>query len=34
MRRVGWLHISDLPMRETEDAQRKAILSAMLEEIR
>ena len=34
MRTARWLHISDLPMRETEDAQPKAILSAMLEEIR
>ena len=34
MRVVRWLHISDLHMREGENAQRKAVLSAMLEDIR
>ena len=34
MRTVRWLHISDLHMRESENAQRKAVLSAMLEDIR
>ena len=34
MRTVRWRHISDLHMLETEDAQRKAILLAMLEDIR
>ena len=33
MRTVRWLHISDLHMRETEDASRKAILWTMLEDI-
>ena len=34
MRVVRWLHISDLHMREAENAQRQAVLSAMLEDIR
>ena len=34
MRVVRWLHISDLHMREGENAQRRAVLSAMLEDIR
>ena len=34
MRVVRWLHISDLHMREVENAQRKAVLSTMLEDIR
>ena len=33
MRAVRWLHISDLHMRETEDAPRQAVLSAMLDDI-
>ena len=33
MRTVRWLHISDLHMREEEDALRQAVLSAMLEDI-
>ena len=33
MRVVRWLHISDLHMREAENAQRQAVLSAMLEDI-
>ena len=33
MRTVRWLHISDLHMREAEDAQRQTILSEMLDEI-
>ncbi|MXY64789.1 MAG: metallophosphoesterase [Gammaproteobacteria bacterium] len=33
MRIVRWLHISDLHMREAENAQRHAVLSAMLENI-
>ena len=33
MRRIRWLHISDIHMREGEDAQRQAVLSAMLEDI-
>ena len=34
MRVLRWLHISDLHMRESETAQREAVLSAMLEDIR
>lgn len=34
MRVLRWLHISDLHMREAENAQREAVLSAMLEDIR
>ena len=34
MRKVCWLHISDLHMRESEVASRRAVLSAMLDEIR
>ena len=33
MRTVRWLHISDLHMREAENAPRQAVLSAMLDEI-
>ena len=33
MRVVRWLHISDLHMREAENAQRQAVLSTMLEDI-
>ena len=33
MRTVRWLHISDLHMREEEDALRQAVLPAMLEDI-
>ena len=33
MRKVRWLHISDLHMREAEDAPRQAVLSAMLEDV-
>ena len=33
MRKVRWLHISDLHMREGEDAPRQAVLTAMLQEI-
>ena len=34
MRIVRWLHISDLHMREAENAQRQAVLAAMIEDIR
>ena len=33
MRVVRWLHISDLHMREAENAPRQAVLSTMLEDI-
>ena len=33
MHTVRWLHISDFHMREAEDAPRRAVLSAMLDEI-
>ena len=34
MRKIRWLHISDLHMREADDAPQQAVLSAMLEDIR
>ena len=34
MRVVRWVHISDLHMRQSENAQRQAVLSAMLEDMR
>ena len=34
MRVVRWVHVSDLHMRQAENPQRQAVLSAMLEDLR